>query len=176
MALLYTSTLLIISLAFIAISEGTGDRKASTSSCKEVGTLIHLGDKDKIPPARANKPDVQNTLKMSGNAQTFKTTQVTLNVDNQEPCTVKINNGETKCKITGDELNGKLIFETEKGTEITVPFKDAKLFSGNKCVIELVNYDKETHETKLKINGNDFVIKKKDGTVSTKCGGRAKTV
>uniref|UniRef100_A0A915NEQ5 Uncharacterized protein n=1 Tax=Meloidogyne floridensis TaxID=298350 RepID=A0A915NEQ5_9BILA len=176
MALLFTSTLLIISLAFIAIAEGTGDRKASTSSCKEVGTLIHVGDKDKILPAKANKPGVQNTLKMSGNAQIFKTTQVTLQVAGQEPCTVKINNGETKCKITGDELNGKLIFKTEKGTEISASFEQAKLFSENKCVIELDTYNKETHETKLKINGNNFMIKKKEGNVSIKCGGRANTV
>nr|AAN08585.1 putative esophageal gland cell secretory protein 19 [Meloidogyne incognita] len=174
-ALLFTSTLLIISLAFIAIAEGTGDRNASASSpgCMQVATLIHIGE---IRPAKANKPGVQNTLKMSGNAQIFKTTQVTLQVAGQEPCTVKINNGETKCKITGDELNGKLIFKTEKGTEISASFEQAKLFSENKCVIELDTYNKETHETKLKINGNNFMIKKKEGSVSIKCGGRANTV
>uniref|UniRef100_A0A915N8A3 Uncharacterized protein n=1 Tax=Meloidogyne javanica TaxID=6303 RepID=A0A915N8A3_MELJA len=155
-ALLFTSTLLIISLAFIAIAEGTGDRNASASSpgCMQVATLIHIGE---IRPAKANKP-------------------VTLQVAGQEPCTVKINNGETKCKITGDELNGNLIFKTEKGTEISASFEQAKLFSENKCVIELDTYNKETHETKLKINGNNFMIKKKEGSVSIKCGGRANTV
>uniref|UniRef100_A0A915M774 Uncharacterized protein n=1 Tax=Meloidogyne javanica TaxID=6303 RepID=A0A915M774_MELJA len=152
-ALLYTSTLLIISLAFIAIAEGTGDRNASASSpgCMQVATLIHIGE---IRAAKANKPGVQNTLKMSGNAQIFKTTQVTLQVAGQEPCTVKINNG----------------------TEISASFEQAKLFSENKCVIELDTYNKETHETKLKINGNNFMIKKKEGSVSIKCGGRANTV
>ncbi|KAL7079354.1 hypothetical protein ACQ4LE_001164 [Meloidogyne hapla] len=166
-----TYAFLIISMAFIAINEGMNNRSGSSTStntdCMRYGTLIHVGDKKNLQAPKPNNPGVENLLKMTG-SEVFKNSQVTLKVDNQSPCTVT-NNSEIKCKITGDKLNGNLIFTTAKGTKITVPFANAPLFSENKCIIELGQYNIGTHETKLKINEDMFMITVKNGKMPIHC-------
>ncbi|KAL7079622.1 hypothetical protein ACQ4LE_001727 [Meloidogyne hapla] len=163
-------------MAFIAINEGMNTNRSGSSTstdCMRYGTLIHVGDKKNLKAPKPNNPDVENLLKMTGD-DLFKNSQVTLKVGNQSPCTVT-NNSETKCKITGDKLNGNLIFTTAKGTKISVPFANAPLFSENKCIIELGQYNIGTHETKLKINGEMFMITVKNNKVPIHCN-RANTV
>ncbi|KAL7079682.1 hypothetical protein ACQ4LE_001855 [Meloidogyne hapla] len=152
-----TSALLIISMAFIAINEGMNTESRSGSS-SSTGCTKYYGKIEHMPGTAKNivwKPstDGEKNLVLAKGMKGLES--VALQVGTQKCTATPSTPG--KCQINGNSLNGQMIFSFSN-KQIVVDFKQAPIFSGDKCVIEIVDYDIETHETKIKINGSGFKI------------------
>ncbi|CAK5108605.1 unnamed protein product [Meloidogyne enterolobii] len=156
-----TSTLLIISLALIAIIEGSGSGDASSSSsspCK-MGKLVNP-TLLKHEHTTTNDEKKVNVLKVASKKSDpiFKNTKIILEVGGIR-CEASIKNtkGE-ECKIPSKEIkkgpqSGTLIFSYAEGKEVKVPFKDVHMFDDNTCNIVLEGYNTKTHELDFTLNG-----------------------
>uniref|UniRef100_A0A915P1S3 Uncharacterized protein n=1 Tax=Meloidogyne floridensis TaxID=298350 RepID=A0A915P1S3_9BILA len=137
----------IISTIFF-ISLGIG---ISTGTCI-VGKFVPIEDNKMhaSPPNYAqNQPGVVNKLIVTGGTTKYS---ITLKEGNNK-CTAPNNGQEIECQLSGKKLTGELIFTFSNGMEIVVPFKEVPFFAGNKCQINLVDYNRGTHETIIEING-----------------------
>uniref|UniRef100_A0A915LKT8 Protein kinase domain-containing protein n=2 Tax=Meloidogyne TaxID=189290 RepID=A0A915LKT8_MELJA len=102
------------------------------------------------PPNYAqNQPGVVNKLIVTGGTTKYS---ITLKEGNNK-CTAPNNGQEIECQLSGKKLTGELIFTFSNRMEIVVPFKEVPFFAGNKCQINLVDYNRGTHETIIEING-----------------------
>nr|CAD2159708.1 unnamed protein product [Meloidogyne enterolobii] len=168
MSIFLTSALLIISM--IAMTEGAGDRSASTSTgCTTYfGMLDHADTKEnnKRKTFKPNVENISNTLKVTGGA-TFSNTSVALVVGNEVLCMAKTGSSDD-CGMRNEALTGTMKFVISDNIIVEVPFKDVFFFTDNKCVIQLVSYNVGTHETLLKINDVDFKITATDKKISPK--------
>ena len=156
MAILFTSTLLIISL--LGITEGVNTGIPSGSPSTSTGCVSYMGQIEHMPGNSENIPWKKNT---SGAAHLILKksieglNRVTL-IFEDKTCSASLNIPGT-CQIDDQAHAGKLIFEISKA-KIVVDFGEAQIFSENKCEIEIMNYARDTYETKIKINGGEFKI------------------
>ncbi|CAK5115176.1 unnamed protein product [Meloidogyne enterolobii] len=157
-----TSTLLIISLALIAIIEGSGSGDASSSSsspCK-MGKLVNpsLLKHEHTTTNDEKKVNVLKVASKKANDPIFKNTKIILEIGGIKcEASVKNNKGE-ECKIPVKEIkkgpqSGTLIFSYAEGKEVKVPFKDVHMFDDNMCNIVLEGYNMKTHELDFTLNG-----------------------
>nr|AAQ10015.1 putative esophageal gland cell secretory protein 1 [Meloidogyne incognita] len=168
MSIFLTSALLIISL--IAMTEGAGDRSASTSTgCTTYfGMLDHADTKEnnKRKTFKPNDKTISNTLQVIGGTK-FSNTSVALVVGDEVLCMAKTG-GSGDCGMRYDALTGSMKFIISDNIIVEVPFEGVFFFTDNKCVIQLVGYDIKTNITLLKINDVDFKIVPTDKKISPK--------
>nr|CAD2159710.1 unnamed protein product [Meloidogyne enterolobii] len=156
MAIFFTSTLLIISL--LGITEGVNTGIPSGSSSSSTGCVTYMGQIEHMPGDSENIQWKENT---NGEAHLILKKsiegldKVTLIIEGKT-CSASLNKPGT-CQIDDQAHAGQLIFETAKA-KIVVEFGEAQIFSGNMCEIEIMNYARDTYETKIKINGGEFKI------------------
>ncbi|KAL7079542.1 hypothetical protein ACQ4LE_001224 [Meloidogyne hapla] len=163
-----TSILLTISMAFITINEGM--EKGSSGSCTVInGKFEHVGDAKNVQ-TKPNDTTKTNYLIVSGGEQV----EVTLKFDGQNACIAKNNNTRVDCNLKGNFLKGTLSFKITQDKTVQVPFDTAPMFSGNECVINIGEYNKEKRELALKINNTPLKIVRAKDSKAAPC--RANTV
>nr|QDF60264.1 MSP18 [Meloidogyne javanica] len=156
MAILFTSTLLIISLLGITEGVNTGIPSGSSppsSVCETYkGKIEHMPETARKIEWKENTPGGKHLI-LKKSIQGLD--KVTLKIEGKE-CSASLNNPGT-CLVDGQSHAGQLVFVTSKA-KIEVDFGEAQIFSGNKCEIEIEKYDRATYVTIIKINGGDFKI------------------
>ncbi|CAK5103939.1 unnamed protein product [Meloidogyne enterolobii] len=123
----------------------------STGNCI-VGKFVPIEDNKMHAPTNnyaQNQPGEANKLIVTGGTTKYS---ITLKEGNNK-CTAPNDGQEVECQLSGKKMTGELIFSFSNGMEIEVPFKEVPFFAGNKCQINLVDYNRGTHETIIEING-----------------------
>nr|CAD2159702.1 unnamed protein product [Meloidogyne enterolobii] len=172
MAIFLTSTLLIISMTFIPLTEGMekGNQSGSKNASGPSAGPCKIGKLENPYPnllklqhqTLPSKEDKANMLKVTSKTKDLQNTKIILEVGGIR-CEASIKNtkGE-ECKIPSKEIkkgpqSGTLIFSYAEGKEVVVPFKDVHLFNANVCEIVLEKYDINKNILDFILNG--FALK-----------------
>jgi len=174
---IFISALLIISMAFIPLTEGMekGQQSGSKNASVPSASPCKMGKLENPTPnllklehqTLPSKEDKVNILKVTSKTDNLKNTKIILEVGGSKcEASVKDNKGK-ECEIPHKEINkgpqsGTMIFSYAEGKEVKVPFKDVHLFNANVCEIVLEKYDINKHILDFILNGFALKVVPKD--------------